>query len=154
LSAISGNYFPVPFSQRTFRKKGTICHSAIQKKRIRFQIPTNDCCADCTFSKSLRSASVLRRMPDKNRSDMVFPRSATPLSCNAVASFRAVGTRLIPSSSHHFISVSRRADRDIFTPGSNAHSVARNNPTVSLTVRRFVVACETFFGCTSRFPFV
>ncbi len=136
---ISGNYFPVPFSRRTF-SRGSICHfhshnvpksperhqfrilscycthmplphqlfitllvhthlcitaeqsdfsmalwhiecqfrklfsctvltkdffgngvqSAIvpYKKRIRFQIPTNDCCADCAFLKSLRSASL------------------------------------------------------------------------------------------------
>jgi len=113
---------------------------------IRFQIPANDCCADCAFSKSLRSVSVLRRMPDQNRSDIVFSPSTTPLSVNRVAGFHAAGTRLIPYSSHHFTSVSRRADRDIFTLGSNAHSVARNDLIVSLTVRRFVVACETFLA--------
>ena len=90
---------------------------------------------------------------NQNRSEYVRPPSTILHSRNASATFFLYGILRISSSAHHFSDISRNADRNNPAPGSNVHSIVRNSPTVSLTVRTLVVACETFFGCTSRFPF-
>jgi hypothetical protein len=115
--------------------------------------PPSVTCPDRFRSAAIRSCSFLNRRPDQYRSSPDFPSSITPISRSAAKSLFLEMCCRYPSSSHHRSNTSFIAMREIRDPGSATNSVARNKPTVSLTVRKFPVATDTLRGCTSLPPF-
>ena len=147
--------FSVQFSRSTFRKNHKWCPwcpvCTASSKNI--HNPPSVTCPDRARSAAIRSCSFLNRRPDQYRSSPDFPPSITPMSRSAAKSLFLEMCCRYPSSSHHLSNTSFIAMRETRDPASATNSVARNNPTVSLTVRRFPVATDTLRGCTSLPPF-
>ena len=146
--------FSVQFSRRTFRKNRKWCPGCPKFTTSSKNIhnPPRVTCPDRARSAAIRSCSFLNRRPDQYRSSPDFPPSITPISRSAAKSLFFEMCCRYPSASHHLWKVSLSAIRKIQPPGSITHSLSKNNPTVSLTVRRFPVATNTLRGCTSLPP--